>query len=70
MTQQYYVSRPTMKSDATALWLWLECSYPELLKEFRVAFNRSAAVAAQARAETPCPKLVEYLAVALAPKEA
>ena len=70
MTQQYYVSRPTMKSDSTALWLWMETLHPELLKEFRRTFNLTAALVARARAETPCPKLVEYLAVALAPKEA
>ena len=70
MTQKQYVSRPNMKSDSTALWLWLECVYPELLEEFGQAFCRSVTVAVQAREGTPCPELVEHLFKTLPCKEA
>ena len=69
MTQQYYVSRPNMKSDSTALWLWLECSRPELLKEFRLAFNESVIIAVRAREEACYPELVEHLFKVLPCKE-
>jgi len=70
MTQQYYVSRPNMKSDSAALWLWLERNRSELLEEFRLAFYESVIIAVRARAEACYPELVEYLFKVLPCKEA
>ena len=61
MTQKHYVSRPNMKSDSTALWLWLERNRPEILEGFRLAFNESVAIAVRAREEACYPELVGYL---------
>ena len=61
MTQKQYVSRPNIRSDSTALWLWLERNRPELLEEFRLAFNESVIIVARVREDACYPELVEYL---------
>ena len=61
MTQKQYVSRPNVRTDSAALWLWLERNRPELLEEFKLAFVESAVIVARVWEEAVYPELVRYL---------